>query len=82
MLAEVLILISGIPLGFLIAYLTRDELVVGRPWFQFIIFLSIMLILLFVFLKDFTIVYTLFFIFIVTSISLIKSYDKNFIKNE
>lgn len=82
MLKEVLIviiLISAVPLGYLLAYLCRDELKQGRKWFKLLVFVSVLLAVIFLFF-NLAIALTLFFISIVSLISLIKSYDKRFAK--
>jgi hypothetical protein len=42
MLFEILILILAIPVGFLISWLARDELVVGRKYFRWLIVICIL----------------------------------------
>jgi hypothetical protein len=37
MLTELLVLVLGIPVGLLLAYLSRDELVVGRKWLRIVV---------------------------------------------
>ena len=79
MLLEILILILAIPTGYLLAWLTKDELIQGRKWFKLIVLLSSVSAIIFVF-YNLTIALALAFISIVTIISLIKSYDKKFVK--
>ncbi len=76
MLLEILIIIASFPIGYLIAYTTKEELLQGRKWFKLIIPLAFLVGLLFIFLKQYYISLTCAFILVVTSISLIKSYDK------
>ena len=73
------ILFLAVPLGYLLAYLTRDELVDGRKYFKLISFLCSLMALIFLFFS-LTIALTLVFMSIVSSVSLVKSYDKKFIK--
>jgi len=80
MIWEVFFLILGIPVGFLIAWLGRDELIQGRKWFKAIVWVSIILGIIFIILERFYISWTMGFIMIVSGISLWKSYDKKWIK--
>ncbi len=75
----ILILLS-VPSGYLLAYLCRDELIAGRKYFKLLTFISSLLAVIFLFL-NLTISLTLLVISILSSISLIKSYDKKFVKN-
>jgi len=75
-----LILLFAIPSGYLLAYLCRDELVVGRKYFKLLTFISSLPAIIFLFF-NLNIALTLIFISIVSSISLIKSYDKKFVKS-
>ena len=79
MLLEIGILILAFPVGYLLAWLARDELVAGRRWFKIIVLISSLSAIISVFF-NITIALTLAFISIVTIISLIKSYDKKFVK--
>ena len=76
---EILILILGIPIGYLIAYSARDELKQGRRWFKLIVFLSLILGIMFWFFNA-EISYSLFFLCILSFVSLWKSTDKKWIK--
>ena len=76
---EILILILGVPTGYLISYLARDELKQGRKWFKLIIFLSLALGLVFWFF-NIEMSYSLFFLCTIAVISLWKSYDKKWTK--
>jgi len=73
------ILLSGIPVGYLLAWLCRDELVDGRKYFFIIAILSLILsvITFFIFIPA---ALTLLFILIVSLISFWKSYDKRLVK--
>ncbi|HUS50915.1 MAG TPA: hypothetical protein VMZ91_12175 [Candidatus Paceibacterota bacterium] len=75
------ILLLGIPVGYLLAYLTRDELVSGRKWFKMISVISFILaIILLIFYRNLAVILTLAYICITSLISLYKSYDKRFVK--
>ena len=73
------ILILGVPIGYLLAYLCRDELKEGKKYFKLIVLISSVLAVVFLFFNLVTAI-SLVFIAIVTGISLIKSQDKKFIK--
>tara|TARA_Y100000310_G_C20503734_1_gene725330 strand:- start:36 stop:284 length:249 start_codon:yes stop_codon:yes gene_type:complete len=73
------IILLGIPLGYLLAYLTRDELVSGRKYFKLLVLISSILTIVFLFINP-VVALSLIFISIVSIVSLIKSYDKKFIK--
>ncbi len=75
----IVILLLAFPLGYLLAYLARDELVEGRKWFKLLAFVSGIFAIIFLFFSLATSL-TLVFISIVSLISLIKSYDKKFVK--
>ena len=80
MIIETFILLLAIPLGYLIAWLARDELLAGRKWFLILLFISLILMPIFYFFGKIYISLTAFFIFIVSFISLIKSQDRRWIR--
>ncbi|MBM3230056.1 hypothetical protein FJZ22_00135 [Candidatus Pacearchaeota archaeon] len=43
MLLELFGILSAIPIGYFLAWLAREELVVGRKWFQRLVILSLVL---------------------------------------
>ena len=73
MLIEIIILILGIPIGHLIAWLASDELKDGRKWFRILVILSFIFGLLFYFIGWKVEGFSMAFIFIVGLISLVKS---------
>lgn len=73
----VIALILSIPAGYWIAWLCRDELVIGRRWFRLIISVSILLAVIFFLLGNYSVALTMLVVFIVTLISLRKSFDKS-----
>ena len=77
---EVIILILAFPVGYLIAYWTRDELIQGRKWFKMIIIASILGGFWFFIIGEDYISLTLIFILISTFISYLKSHDKKWTK--
>ena len=80
MVLEIIILILAIPLGFLIAYLARDELVSGRKWFYVLIVVGVIAGGWFWLTGNRVESLTSFFIVVVSFISLIKSRDKSWTK--
>jgi ABC-type Fe3+ transport system permease subunit len=72
---EIIVLLLSIPVGYLIAYLARDELVQGRKWFKVLMILAVVVGGWFALRKNYTVVLTAAFILIVTFISHWKSYD-------
>lgn len=75
------ILASSFPAGYLLAYLCKEELVMGRKWFKGIswICLMVIIILLQVY-RNYSIILTLSYLAIVSLISVHKGYDKKFVK--
>jgi predicted membrane protein len=78
-LLTILVLILAFPSGYLLAYLCKDELIDGRKWFKLLALISTILVVIFLFF-NLTIALTLIFISIVSLISLIKSYNRKFLK--
>ena len=76
MIMSVILLIFAIPVGYLIAWMARDELVQGRSWFRVLIILSLLSGLWFYLADYIHISLTSFFITIVSLISFVKSSDK------
>ena len=67
------VLILGVPIGNILAKTTKEELKVGRKWFGLIILLSLILGIVGLFLKKDVLLFTGFFIAIVTSRSIRKN---------
>jgi len=80
MIAEIVLLVLAIPVGLLIAAMTRDELVEGRKWFKVIIIVGVAVGGWFYLTGDKAIAYTCLFGVIVAFVSLIKSKDKKWVK--
>ena len=76
MLLEIIILLLAIPVGFLIAYLARDELVQGRKWFRALIVLFGLLAVIFFALKLNVEGFTSVFIVVFSAVSYWKSFNK------
>ncbi|MBI2631580.1 hypothetical protein HYW75_01095 [Candidatus Pacearchaeota archaeon] len=75
MILEIIILLLAIPIGLLLAWISKDELKDGRIWFKILIMLSLFGGIFFFLLRFSVIGLTLLFIFIVTIISYLKSFD-------
>ena len=77
----VLILLTAIPVGWALAWLTKDELVVGRKrFFRIIYILLVILVVLILIWREVPVLLSLVYLIIITSISLWKSGDKKFVK--
>jgi hypothetical protein len=77
---SILLLLLAIPVGYTLAYLTKEELVAGRAWYKAIIGLSFFSALISLILGKQILVISFSFVSIVAFISLFKSYDKLFLK--
>ena len=82
MIIEIFVLLTAVPIGYFISYLTKDELKSGEKWFRVLIISSILIGILFILLGEFYISWTAGFVFIVSLISLIKANDKKWIKSK
>lgn len=80
MILEIVVLVLAIPVGFLVAYLANDELVAGRRFFIPIIIASLVLGVWFALAHQATPALTCAFILIMTLVSYVKCFDKNFTK--
>ena len=80
MILEIIILLFAIPTGFLIAWLTRDELISGKKWFRVLIITSILVGIWFWLIGKTYVSWTAGFILIVSLIALIKAEDKKWVK--
>ena len=70
LLFGILVLILGIPIGNFLARVTKDELKQGKKWFKLIVVLSLILGLIGLIISNDILMFTFFFIAIVTSQSL------------
>jgi len=82
MIVEIIILILAIPIGLLIAYLTRDELLEGRKWFKIIMILGVVGMVWFLLTGVSYLAYTFGFVTILAFVSFIKSKDKKWIERK
>ena len=80
MILKIVILILAFPLGFFIAWLTRDELIQGRKYFRALVIASIIGVIWTWIYGRRAETWSLGFVFIVSLISLIKSKNKKFSK--
>jgi uncharacterized membrane protein len=80
MLLEIAVLALGIPVGFLIAWMARDELVAGREWFRVLIILGIILGIWFWLTGFYPGAWTAGFIVIVSTIGFVKGRDERWTK--
>ena len=78
-------IILAFPAGYLLARMTRDELVKGRKFFEVLILASLIILFSSLFLENkrltFAILLTMVFSMIVCLTSLYKSFDKKFVKS-
>ena len=85
MVKEILIvcvLLLSIPIGLLVAWLCRDELVAEKRWFKVIMVASAIIALVMLFFGNFVVVLTMIFFFIITLVSYIKSFDVKWTKRK
>lgn len=80
MIYEIIILLIAIPIGYLIAWTARDELVQGRKWFKILIVLTFLCSVVFYIREERYSILAAAFIAIVSGISLWKSFDKKWTK--
>ncbi|MDO8459694.1 MAG: hypothetical protein Q7S74_01160 [Nanoarchaeota archaeon] len=80
MILEIILVILGIPIGYLLAFLARDELVAGRKWFIRIIVLGVIAVTGFDLYRIYYAAWTSLFIIIIAAVALKKSYDKKWTK--
>jgi len=80
MIIELLILILGIPVGLLISWYSRDELISGRKWFKILIIFSTILGIWGLLIKFDYISWTAGFMIIISFTALIKSRNPKWTK--
>lgn len=81
MIVEILILALAIPVGFLIAYLARDELIAGRKWFLALALLSVLFgIFSYLFLGNLEVALSCYFVSIVSLVSMTAGRNKRWTK--
>ena len=77
MILEILLIIAAVPLGLLIAWLVKDELVAGKIYFIAIMSLSALLAFAAYYYNKIPESLSLVFVFIVALVALVKSGDKS-----
>ena len=75
MIPELIVLMLAIPIGYLIAWLARDELIIGRKYFRVLIIASIIGIIGFWLYGFHYISWTFGFVLIISLVSFLKSYN-------
>jgi len=79
---EIIVLVLAIPVGYLISWLCKDELIQGRKWFKILIIAGVIGFFGgFLYGKN-EIGWTFGFIAVVSFISYWKSFDKKWIKKQ
>lgn len=77
---NLVVLLTAIPVGLFLAYLTKEELVPGRKWFIVILYTLIIVLLVFLLAyRDIPIILALVYMIIVTYMSFFKSKNPKFI---
>ena len=78
---SLIVLLSALPIGWVLAWLCKDELVLGRKWFIVIIIsFSVLFLSCLIFYRKGSILLSLSYMIIVTYVSLHKSKDDKFVK--
>jgi|GEM_PF-1385448 len=77
---NLIILVLAIPVGYLVAYLCRDELVQGRRWFRLISYVFAFLGILLIAFRMYVEGLSSLFISIVALVALVKGMDKSWIR--
>ena len=70
LLMGIFVLFFGIPLGNFLAKITKEELKDGKKWFELLVFIGLIGGIIGLIIKNDTIMFSLFFIVIVTTRSL------------
>ena len=83
-LPYIIVLALAFPVGYLLAYMARDEIKAGKKWFIALAIVSaLMIVPLFILtIYKFPIILTLLFIIIISLIAVWKSYDKKWVKEK
>jgi EamA domain-containing membrane protein RarD len=82
LIINTILLVLAVPVGFLIAWLCRDELIDGKKWFSLLITLGVFGAIGFYLYEQSATALTCGFIAIVSFISLLKSRDKKWTKKK
>ena len=81
-LVILIVVLLSLPIGLLVAWMTRDELKDGRKYFKIIIAVSFLLIIFSYSMTQFILLFIFIFILLFTLVSLVKSYDKKWTKRK
>lgn len=73
-LMSVLILLTAIPVGLILAWSTKEELFEGRKWFRIIVSIALVISIISFAIKNYILGFTLLYIAIVTFVSLVISH--------
>lgn len=79
----IIVLLTSLPVGYLLAYLTKEELVQYRKYFIALVAVSLIIALILAFISiknNGAIILTLIYIAVVSLISLLLSYKKRFVR--
>ncbi|MEK6889872.1 MAG: hypothetical protein AABW82_00345 [Nanoarchaeota archaeon] len=76
MMIELIVLLLAIPVGLLVAYMARDELIDGRIWFNVLFIVGVLAGVWFFLTGKNVEGYSSLFIAIISIVSYIKSFDK------
>jgi len=78
---EIIILVTAIPVGYLLAWLCKDE-IVYKKWMLVILYCFIIVLIIFVlFYRNLEIILGLIYMIIIALVSIFKSKDKVFLKS-
>ncbi|MEK6800767.1 MAG: hypothetical protein AABY10_02400 [Nanoarchaeota archaeon] len=75
-----LAIILSIPVGYLIAWLCKEELLAGRNWFKLLCVLSFFSGIISLIFRNYEVFLTCVIIVIISAISLAKGYDKRWLR--
>lgn len=81
-LIYIIVLVLAFPVGYLLAWLARDELVAGRRWFLLLAMISVLAVIPAVIFSaiKLPIILSLMFLIIICLICIWKGYDKKWVK--
>jgi hypothetical protein len=77
---NIVLILLAFPVGYWIAYMARDELIVGRRWFRTLMILSAFVGIWFYLSGILYISLSCLFIFVISLIAYYKSFDKRWTK--
>ena len=80
MIWEIILLVVAVPVGYLLAWLCKEELVEGRKWFRVLFVVFVILSVWFFLIGQKVMALTSVFIVIVAIVNYVLSSDKKFVK--